>query len=115
MKALDGAAIINMLRPVKCKTFEEYSSLIFLPFVKKQAQGASRLDVVWDINISNSLKQHTKEQRGKGIRRRVSAKVVIPGDWSSFLRIDENKTELFTFFSRISCKAKSGWSTKCEH
>ena len=32
---LDGAVIINMLKPRFCKTFEEYSRQIFLPYIKK--------------------------------------------------------------------------------
>jgi len=33
------------------------------------------------------------------VRRRVVAAAAIPGNWSNFLRVDDNKTELFRFLS----------------
>ncbi len=39
------------------------------------------------------------ERRGKGIRRRVSATTLLPQKWDDFLRVAENKTELFKFLS----------------
>ena len=43
----------------------------------------------------NSLKTDTREKRGSGARRRVEPTVKIPSNWKSFLRVDDNKTELF--------------------
>ncbi len=43
---LDGAAIIQMLKPPK--TFEEYAHQVFLPYISGQLQHVSRLDLVWD-------------------------------------------------------------------
>ena len=34
MLLLDGAGIVNMLRPRAGKTFQEYSQQVFLPFLK---------------------------------------------------------------------------------
>lgn len=45
------------------------------------------------------MKASTRGKRGKGIRRRVQADSAIPGNWESFLRIDDNKTELFTYLA----------------
>ena len=56
-----------MLKPRYCKTFEDYFKQIF-------------------------LKTTERGKRGKGIRRRVQAESTIPGNWESFLRIDDNKT-----------------------
>ena len=39
---------------------------------------------------------------GKGVRRRVLATSKIPGNWQSFLRLDDNKTELFRFLANFS-------------
>ena len=36
MLLLDGAVIVNMLRPRAVKTFHEYSQQVFLPFLKSQ-------------------------------------------------------------------------------
>ena len=54
-----------------------------------------RLDIVWDRYIADSLKSETRSKRGKGIRRRVEPRSAVPGNWQKFLRIDDNKTELF--------------------
>uniref|UniRef100_UPI003590007E uncharacterized protein n=1 Tax=Myxine glutinosa TaxID=7769 RepID=UPI003590007E len=49
--------------------------------------------------IQGSFKSTAREKRGKGIRRRVTAANTIPGNWQEFLRLDNNKTELFEFLA----------------
>ncbi|KAJ8366786.1 hypothetical protein AAFF_G00342400 [Aldrovandia affinis] len=66
---LDGAAIVNMLAPGNAKTFSEYASLVFLPYITSQLQHTSRVDIVWDEYFPDSLKAHTRKRRGKGTRR----------------------------------------------
>ncbi len=39
---IDGAAIVNMLRPGNAKTFEDYASDVFLPYITSQLQHSSR-------------------------------------------------------------------------
>ena len=65
---IDGVALVHML-PVKDATiFDEYASSVFLPHIMQQLEKCTRLDVVWDRYISNSLKAATREKRGnKGI------------------------------------------------
>ena len=96
---LDGAAIVNMLKPVNSKTFQDYANKVFLPYIQSQLQHVSRLDLVWDVYKPECLKADTRSKRGNGIRRRVEASSVVPQNWREFLRIDENKTELFSFLS----------------
>ena len=96
---LDGAAIINMLKPVGAKTFQDYAMLVFLPYIKAQLARVTRVDIIWDVYIPDSLKSTARENRGKGVRRRVAAANSIPGNWQEFLRVDENKTELFNFLA----------------
>ena len=62
-------------------------------------QSAQRLDLVWDIYKDDSLKAETRESHGSGTRRRVMPSVRIPGNWQSFLRNNENKTELFALIA----------------
>ena len=57
------------------------------------------LDLVWDRYLPDSLKGMARAKRGKGVRRRVVGGASIPGNWASFLRVDENKTKLFSFLS----------------
>ena len=102
---LDGTAIVNMLAPGTTKTFSEYATQVFLPYVKSQLQHASRVDVVFDEYLPDSLKAATWKKRGKGIRRRVEPSSSIPRNWQAFLRIDENKVELFSFLAmKIAAK-----------
>ena len=100
---LDGAVIVQMLnlKPGTAKTFEEYAQQVFIPYVVRQLQHVSRIDLVWDSYRAYSLKASTREQRGKGVRRLVVDSAVIPGNWQSFLRVDSNKVELFSYLSTM--------------
>ena len=96
---LDGAAIVNMLKPGVSKTFQEYSKTVFLPYVTNQLRNVVRVDVEWDRYLPGSLKDSARSKRGKGIRRRVRPDTRIQGNWTAFLRVDENKEELFLFLA----------------
>ncbi|KAK3926365.1 Centromere-associated protein E [Frankliniella fusca] len=98
-KILDGAAIIQMLRPGVSVSIEEYIQSVFLKFIKSEACTVSRLDVVWDTYLADSLKSMTREKRGKGLRVRVTLNTKLPKGWDSFLRDSDNKTELFQLIS----------------
>ena len=65
--ALDGAAIVQMLKPGSAKTFSEYAHSVFTPHIMATYRGVvSRVDLVWDQYIPNSLKQTTRSRRGRG-------------------------------------------------
>ncbi len=99
---LDGAAIVNMLPPRTAKTFQDYATDIFLPYITSQLQYVTRLDIVWDEYISDSLKAGARSKRGKGVRRRVEPSSAVPGNWSAFLRIADNKSELFSYLATVA-------------
>ena len=84
-----------MLKPAAAKNFAEYASEVFIPFIILQFHNTSRLDLIWDRYIKDFLKGTTRAKHGKGVRRRVVAEGVIPGNWRDFLCVDRNKTELF--------------------
>ena len=96
---LDGAVVVNFLKPVGAKSFDDYALKTFLPYIERQLQHAKRVDIVWDQYQANSLKSQTRDKRGKGIRRRVDGSTSIPGNWQQFLRVDANKVELFSFLA----------------
>ena len=94
---LDGA-VINMLKPIGVKTFQDYATHVFLPFTKAQLRNVTRIDV-WDVYLEDSLKSTTREIQGRGIRRRVDSSNTIPGNLQGFLRLADKKTELFDFLA----------------
>ena len=59
-----------------------------------------RIDIVFDIYLTNSLKAATREKRGKGIRKRVAAENKCPGNWQQFLKEARNKVELNEFLAQ---------------
>lgn len=97
---LDGAVIVNMLRPGTQKTFQDYAIRLFLPYIELQLTRCERVDIIFDVYKDDSLKAFARSQRGYGIRRRVEGKSQLPSNWASFLRDNDNKTELFTFLAR---------------
>ena len=92
---LDGAIIVQMLKPGTAQTFEDYFNYVFAPYIARQLETVQRVDVVWDVYHEDSLKRCTREKRGYGRRRKVLASTRIPSDWKGFLRVDGNKDELF--------------------
>ena len=82
-KVLDGAAVVQMLSPKLTKTFEEYVDNIFLPYILRTLESASRVDIVFDVYSSDSLKASTRESRGCGVRRRVLPSALLPRNWQS--------------------------------
>ena len=49
----------------------------------------------WIWCLEDSLKIATRRKSGKGIRRHVEGNKQVPSNWQEFLRVDENKSELF--------------------
>ena len=99
---LDGAAIVQILSRVAENTFQEYVNRDFAPYISTQLEKVHRLDLVWDVYLLDSLKGTTRQNRGKGVRKRVAPSTVMPKNWKDFLCVDQNKTELFGFLA-IKC------------
>ena len=100
---LDGTPIVHSLSTAGAKTFTEYADDVFIPYLSKQLCVATRLDVVWDTYIPDTLKESTHDKRGKGVHRKVSGLAKLPSNWMDFLRDPKNKVELFAFLtSRVS-------------
>ena len=61
---LDGPAIVNMLKPIGCRTMQDYADNIYLRYLSSQLKTVSRLDIVLDVYRENSLKSATRMKRG---------------------------------------------------
>ena len=63
---IDDIAIINMLRPGIAKTFQDYVTDNFVQYITSQLQHVTRLDIIWDVYMAESLKADTRSKRSKG-------------------------------------------------
>ena len=96
---VDGAAVVNMIKPRTPVSFEWYVTQV-MECVRKQFRGdVQRVDMVFDEYWKDSMIAATRSKRGKGIRRHVEGNKQVPSNWQEFLRIDENKSELFHLIS----------------
>ena len=64
---LDGAVIVQTLKPGAAKTFDEYAQDIFIPYLSTKLQTASRLDLVWGSYKADPLKSSARAKRGQGV------------------------------------------------
>ena len=72
-------------------------------YIYTQLDKSNRVDIVWVVYRPGSLMASTKENlRGKGTRTTVAPSSVMPNNWRDFLRVSENKTELFTFLPCVA-------------
>ena len=96
---LDGAVVVHFLSTKGMSTFNEYADKVFVPYISNQLQSCMRIDIVWDTYMPDSLKESTREKRGKGVPRKVSGETKLPSHWIDFLHEPSNKKELFVFLT----------------
>lgn len=101
---LDGPLIVHIVKRKTSKTFGEYARLNFVPHIRHEFENHERIDLVFDIYKEDSLKALLRQERGSGMRQKVQAKVNLPKNWESFLRVNENKSEFFKFLSTETTK-----------
>lgn len=95
-KVIDGAVLVQMTPPRDVQTFGEYSKEFAQRIVKEMERSQlTRVDVVFDRYLPESLKSETRDRRGSGSRILVTAATPICKNWRLFLRVNENKDELF--------------------
>ena len=110
---LDMPAVVHIIKPQRANVFGEYAGMHLLPFMENQMNTCTtRIDAVWDLYPQDSLKNQTRVKRlgeSTAKRTRVSEKVPIPKgkDWQAFLKVSENKDELFKFLSEELVNATS--------
>ena len=75
---VDGPALVQMNAPMLARTYGEYCEFELGNKVKSIANGAKRIDIVFDVYKSNSRKRETRESRGKGEGVRILIKRDTP-------------------------------------
>lgn len=113
VKVMDAAALVQMMKPTVGTTFQTYAEDKFGPYIMKELEAVERIDLVWDVYNEDSLKKGTRAKRGSGVRRKVKPDVKVPSNWKSFLRVDENKKELFQFLARYLTETNSSGKLVC--
>ena len=99
---IEGSVMVHQVRPSEfAKTFGSYANDVIIPHFSDALKDVERLDVVWDVYKTNSLKKTTSEKRGIGNRRKVQPSVFLPTSWEKFLRVNENKTELYHYIAEV--------------
>ena len=90
---MDGAVLVNILRPVDCKTFGDYAVNVFAPHVIRERNLVQRVDIDWDQYFDNSLKTQTREKlaTGPSQRRPVGVTSPIQTNWQQFLRLTHSE------------------------
>lgn len=93
---VDLALIVHLLGSGSERTFDDYVYKRLIPYLLGMLKYADELHVIADRYIP-SIKDCTREERGKGKRKKVSSKATLPANWEGFLNNSENKRELFPF------------------
>ena len=97
-RLLDGAAVLHLLPTVNVSTFDEYADEIFLPHISKQLESCTRVDIVWDIYIPNSIKESTREKEGKESEEKWKVKIsCLENGQTFYMMLPINKSCLGLF------------------
>ena len=61
-----------MVKPGNERTFSEYAARSFIPYIRAQLSHVTRMNIVWDDYLENSLKATTRGKRGFGVWQRLA-------------------------------------------
>ena len=90
-----------MTPPGSAKTFGQYAQIFAESILKElRSDTLRRIDVVFDRYYQQSQKSDTRERRGSGTRISVKGTTPICNNWQRFLRVNENKEELFSLLAQ---------------
>ena len=96
---IDGSVLVQQLRPGSSVHILDYIDTVFGPHILMYFNSQQRVDLVFDTYNKESIKSATRQKRGDGKRRKVNIETKVPGNWQEFLRVDQNKEELFKLIS----------------
>ena len=99
--------MVNSTPSRTSKMFEDYVREDILPEIKFNGTTYKRVDAVFDVYRKSTLKGEARMIRGQGIRRRVTGTSKTRTNLRSFLRGDDNKTELFQFHADRICQTQT--------
>ena len=67
---IDKPAMVQMLQPGLSATFTDYAQTVVMPYNMRQQSIKlyTRIDIVYDVYYEISIKNATREKRGRGFR-----------------------------------------------
>ena len=94
---VDGPAIVHMLLPKNGSIVDEYCES-FITYIRRFFNVANRVDVIFDIYITSSLKAGIRKTRS------IAPPMIVRGttkvrNWKQFLKNDSNKQSLFQYIA----------------
>ena len=113
---VDGPVIVNQIPPKPSQTYGDYCSLELAGKFLKMAKYVKRLDVVFDVYHKITRKRNTRYLRAHdntGMRVSVPPDSQVYSNFRSFLRNDENKTELFCLLADVLTSNESESELVC--
>ena len=100
--------MVNTTPPRSSKTYEDYALEYMYSSQDKILWPTYKIvDVVFDVYRRFTLKGEARVRRGQGMRRRGTCTSKTPTNGRSFLRDDDNKTELFKFLTDKICQTQT--------
>jgi hypothetical protein len=95
---IGGSVFVHTLPLQSLKICKEYSTLDVLS-TRYASSEYQKTDILPDVYLASSLKSETRSKRGSSTRPRLTGNDKVPQNWRSFLRDNDNKTELFLFLA----------------
>ena len=96
-------SIQSLANASDAKTFGEWCDKFSAYVTSHFSENCTRVDVVFDRYLPNSIKGGTRRKRkggkSKGIRRNVESQEQRIGDWGRFIVLEDNKACLAHFWS----------------
>ena len=68
---VDGAFLVQVMKPQGCKNIEEYAAETFVPRLSSYFKDVKRVDLVWDRYDLRSVKNQAREKEEKAIAGRL--------------------------------------------
>lgn len=85
MSVLEDAAVVQLLLVANVATFDDDGDDVFIPHILKLLLTCKRVDIV-----ANSIKNSTREKRGKDIKRNVGQTKSL-SNWLDFFHDPSQK------------------------
>ena len=100
------AAVQSLAKSSGAKTFGKWSDRFLRQVTSHLSDSCTRVDVLFDRYVKNSIKGGTrdkrKEKKSRGIRRNVDNRDQRIGNWERFIILEDNKASLAHFLSTES-------------